>query len=143
MYQDECPLVPHLTKSVLLYDFHPRSGRTVSSSQVLQERRSEVLGYMRAVGKGVSFTKSNPQEAYKIIAKDIGVKPEEIPAQLAGIRVMDIEGNKTIPFNANHSLSLVKSLRAATETLKSLGKTRNPNPVDAATLIDDSLIKSL
>lgn len=109
--------------------------------EVLEQRREEVLAYMRAVGKGVDLAKSNPDEAADIIAEKLGVTPEEIPAQLAGIRTFDIEGNKQQPFNASDPLYLRKSFESAVQILQDTGKISNA--VDAASLIDDSLIKSL
>lgn len=109
--------------------------------EVLEQRREEVLAYMRAVGKGVDLARSNPDEAASIIAQKLGVKPEEIPDQLAGIRTFDIAGNKEQPFNASNPLYLQKSFESAVQILHATGKI--PNTIDAASLIDDSLIKSL
>ncbi len=112
-----------------------------TSAQVIQERREEVLAYMRAVGKGVEFADANPEDAAKIVAAKIGVKPEEIPAQLAGIATKNIQQNKDIPFNNDSPMSLLSSMKAAATTLHKLGKT--PQLVDVNTLIDSSLIQSL
>lgn len=109
--------------------------------EVLEQRREDVLAYMRAIGKGIDLAASNPEEAAKIVAEKLGLTPEEIPEQLAGIKTFDIAGNKTGPFNPDDPLYLQKSFESAAQTLFESGKT--PNLVNAASLIDDSLIKSL
>lgn len=109
--------------------------------EVLEQRRDEVLAYMRAIGKGVDLASSNPTEAAEIVAQKLGVTPEEIPAQLAGIKTFDIAGNKAMPFNANDPLYLQTSFESAVQILYDTGKISNR--VDPASLIDDSLIQSL
>lgn len=110
-------------------------------AEVIQERKPEVIAYMRTIGKAVDFAEANPEEAAQIIAKKLGITPEEIPPQLTGIRVLDIEGNKTIPFNPDHSLYLLDSFEASAQVAHELGKTSEL--VDVEPLYDDSLIKSL
>ena len=110
-------------------------------TEVIQNRRETILAYLKTIDKALTFADSHPQDAAKIVAKKLGVTPEEIPGQLAGIRPFNVEGNKTVPFNSSSPLSLVKSLYSASKTLYKLGKI--PQPIDAKTLVDDSLIKAL
>jgi len=109
--------------------------------EVIQNRRDEVLSYLKVIDKAIAFAESNPEKAAEIVAKQLGVTPEEIPAQLAGIRPFNIKSNREEVFNSNHPLSLVKSLDAASKTLYQLGKI--PHPIDANTLVDDSFVKAL
>lgn len=109
--------------------------------EVLEQRREEVLAYMRAIDKGVDLAQSSPDEAAEIVAQKLGITPEEIPAQLAGIKTFDITGNQEQPFNASDPLYLQKSFESAVQILHDTGKISTT--VDAASLIDDSLIKSL
>lgn len=112
-----------------------------AQGEVLEQRREDVLAYMRAIDKGVNLAQSNPDEAADIDAQKLGITPEEIPAQLAGIKTFDIAGNKEQPFNASDPLYLQKSFESAVQILHDTGKISTG--VDAARLIDDSLIKSL
>ncbi len=112
-----------------------------AKAETIQNKKNEILAYLKAVDKAIAFADANPQEAAEICAKKLGVTPDEIPAQLAGIHPFNIKTNKEEAFNLDHPLSLVKSLDAASQTLTTLGKI--PQPIDAKTLVDDSLIKSL
>ncbi len=109
--------------------------------EVLQARKPEILAYLRAVGKAVDFAEKNPKEAAEIIGKKIGVAPEEIPPQLAGIRLMNVEKNKSEAFVVGSSLSAADSLKRAAKIAHELGIT--PTLVDGGALVDDSIVKEL
>ena len=110
-------------------------------AEVIQNRKTAVLAYLKTIDKALKFATSNPKESAEIIAKNLGVTPQEVPEQLAGIRPFDIEGNKTVAFNPNNSLYLITSLESASKTLNDLGKI--PKPVDVKNLVDGSLINAL
>ncbi len=110
-------------------------------AEVIESRREDILAYLRAIDAALEFAAANPEAAAEISAQNLGVAPDEIPEQLAGIKPFDIEGNRAEPFNPDSSLYLLTSLESASETLFDLGKISAP--VDATSLIDDSLIKEL
>lgn len=110
-------------------------------AEVIQSRKDAVLTYLKTIDKALKFAASNKTESAKIIAKNLGITPQEVPNQLAGIRPFDIEGNKAEPFNPSNSLYLVTSLDSASKTLNQLGKI--PKPVDVKNLVDGSLLKAL
>lgn len=110
-------------------------------AEVIQNRKDAVLAYLRTIDKALKFATSNQKESAEIIAKNLGVTPQEVPEQLAGIKPFDIEGNKSVPFNPSNPLYLVTSLESASKTLNELGKITKP--VDAKNLVDGSLINSL
>jgi NitT/TauT family transport system substrate-binding protein len=112
-----------------------------TTSEVIDARRDEILKYLRAVDQAIAFAQENPEEAAEICAKKLGVTPAEIPAQLAGIRPFDIQGNKDVVFNPDSPLYLVNSLESAAKTVYDLGKISQP--IDAQGLVDDSLVKAL
>lgn len=113
----------------------------VTREKVIQERRPELMAYMRAIDKAVKLVKEKPEEAAKLVAKKLGISPEEVPAQIAGVRLFDIEGNKNVVFNPKDPMNVVDSISFAAKTAKDLGLT--PNLVNAQTMYDDSLVKSL
>jgi NitT/TauT family transport system substrate-binding protein len=110
-------------------------------TEVIESRRDDILKYLKSIDKAIAFADSNPEEAAEICAQKLGVTPKEIPAQLSGIVPFDIAGNKAGPFDANSPLNLKKSLESASQTIYQLGVISKP--IDATTLIDDSLIKAL
>jgi NitT/TauT family transport system substrate-binding protein len=113
----------------------------VASSETIASRRDDILKYMRAIDKALEFAKTNADEANEICAKKLGVTAAEIPPQLAGIRLFDVEGNKEGPMNSSSPYSLVKSLQSGEQIIVELGLV--DKPVDAASLVDDSVVKSL
>ena len=113
----------------------------IAREKVIQEQKPEILAYMRAIDKAVKFTRENPEETAKIVAKKLGVPPEEIPNQLNGVRMFNIEENKTMVFNPKHPLNVFDSLKFAAKTAKDLNVISSP--VNPDILYDDSLIKAL
>lgn len=113
----------------------------VAKAETIASRRADILKYLRAIDQGLAFAKANPDEAHKICAQRLGVTAAEIPPQLAGIRILDIQGNKEAAMNLDSPYSLVRSLQSGEQIIADLGLISKP--VEAATLVDDSLVKSL
>jgi NitT/TauT family transport system substrate-binding protein len=112
-----------------------------ATSETIANRRDDILAYLRAIDKGLALVKSDPSGTAAISAAKLGVKPEDIPAQQAGIKGFDVADNKSVTFNSSNPLSIVTSLESIAKTLVDLG--RISQPVDANTLIDPSLINAL
>lgn len=113
----------------------------VAKESVIQERRDDILAFMRSIGRAVKFVRDNPQEANVIIAEKLGVEPDEIPTQLETVKLFDLEENQTIGFNADNPLNVIDSLEFAAKTSQEIGLISSP--IDAKTLYDDSLIQAL
>lgn len=113
----------------------------VTREKVIQEQKNEIIAYMRAIDKGVKFVRQNPEETAKIVANKLGITPEEVPNQLNGVRMFDIEENKTVVFNPKEPMNVVDSIKFAAKTAKELNVISSP--VNPDTLYDDSLIKAL
>lgn len=111
----------------------------VAKESMIQARKNDILAFMKAIDKGVKFVRSNPQEANPIVATKLGVKPNDVPAQLATVRTFDLEENKSIGFNPSNPLNVIDSLEFAAKTSQAIGLIKNP--VEAKTLYDDSLVK--
>jgi NitT/TauT family transport system substrate-binding protein len=111
-----------------------------SRDKLIQERRADILAYIRAVERGVKLAKEKPEEIKNIVAKRLGISPQEVPQQLSGALLFDIETNKSVVFNTNNRLNVVDSIKFAAKTAKELKFTSKL--VDAKTVYEDSLIKS-
>jgi NitT/TauT family transport system substrate-binding protein len=109
--------------------------------KALKDRRNDVLAYLRAVDKGMKFAVENPQEANEIIAKWVGSQPQEVADQLKRIKLLNVEANKSIVFNASNPLNVVNSIDAAAPILLKAGKIKKT--VEGKTLVDDSLVTAL
>jgi NitT/TauT family transport system substrate-binding protein len=113
----------------------------VAHGQVIEERRNDLLAYLRAIDKGSKLAKANPKEANDLMAKWLELSVAEIIAQRPKVRTLDITENKIVAFNPSNPLNLESSLRSASNILLESGRIKTLG--DAATLIDGSLIKSL
>lgn len=113
----------------------------VAKESVIQERKADIQAFMRAIDKGVKLVRENPDEANAIVAEKLGVTPEEVPAQLATVRMFDVAENKEIIFNPSNPLNVMDSLAFAAKTSQEIGLISSP--LDASKLYDDSLIKGL
>ncbi|WP_448601963.1 ABC transporter substrate-binding protein [Thermoleptolyngbya sp.] len=113
----------------------------VAKESVIQERKADIQAFMRAIDKGVKLVRENPAEANAIVAAKLGVSPEEVPEQLATVRMFDVAENKEIIFNPSNPLNVMDSLAFAAKTSQEIGLISGP--LDASKLYDDSLIKEL
>ena len=113
----------------------------VTRPNLIANRRSELLSFLKAANQGIKLLKAGDAEAIAAAAGKIGIKPEELREQLTGITLFDVDGNKTIGFNPENSNNAVKSFELVAKAAYDF-KTI-PQPIDVKTLYDDSLVKSL
>lgn len=113
----------------------------VAHGKVIEERRNDVLAYMRSLDKGLKYSAANRQEADSLMAKWLGVTTAEIADQRSKIYILDLVKNKVIAFNPSSALNLESSVRSGGKILLENNKVKKL--AEAATLIDGSLIKSL
>jgi NitT/TauT family transport system substrate-binding protein len=126
--------------------FSPKGTSIIANSilahgKIIEERRNDLLAYMRAIDKASKWVKANPTEANDLTAKWLELSVAELVIQRPKIYTLDITENKIVAFNASNPLNLESSLRSASKILLDGGRIKTM--VDAATLIDGSLIKSL
>jgi NitT/TauT family transport system substrate-binding protein len=113
----------------------------VAHGKVIEERRNDLLAYIRGVDKGLKFSAANRTEADAMMAKWLEVGLPDIADQRAKIYILDIVKNKVDAFNPSSSLNVESSVRSGAQILFDNGKVKKL--ADAASLIDGSLIKSL
>lgn len=80
-------------------------------------------------------------EAIKIAGDKLGVSPEEMKGQLSGVKVFDIEANKTIAFNPSNPNNMMKNLELTVQV--AYDSKLIPELMDISSLYDDSIVKSL
>jgi NitT/TauT family transport system substrate-binding protein len=113
----------------------------VAHGKTINERRNDLLAYIRAVDKGLQFSAANRTETDGMMAKWLEVSVPEIADQRAKIYILDILKNKANAFNPDSPLSVERSIRSGGKILQANGRVKNL--VEAGTLIDCSFIKSL
>jgi len=82
----------------------------VAKESFIQARKADIQAYLKAVDKAVDLLNANDAEALSIAGKKLGVSGDDIKQQLTGVKLFDLEGNKTIAFDKSNSNSLIGNL---------------------------------
>ncbi|MBW4553844.1 MAG: ABC transporter substrate-binding protein [Aphanocapsa sp. GSE-SYN-MK-11-07L] len=109
-------------------------------AEFIENNKDALVAYIRALDKAIKLIKEKPDETAPIIAKKLGVKPEEVADQLAGVKLYDLEMNQTISFNPANPMNLYDSLEFAARIAKETKLI--PQMIDVQSGLDESLIKS-
>ena len=113
----------------------------IARPSLIANRRADLLSFLKAANRGIKLLKAGDADAIAAAAGRLGIKPEELREQLAGITLFDIEGNKTIGFNPENPNNAIKSFELVAKAAYDFKV--DPQPLDVKTLYDDSLVKSL
>ena len=108
-------------------------------AEVVEQRREEVRGLLRALFASQKFIAAHPGEAAQIIAAEFKITPDEAAAQMQGVRWLNYEEN--VQSLARGQYSVQNALQAAADLWLSLGLIQAP--VAAGNLIDESLLSNL
>ncbi len=109
-------------------------------TEFIENNKDALLAYIRGLDKALKLIQEKPEETAPIIAKKLGVKPEEVPDQFSGIKLYDLEMNQTISFNTSNPMNLYDSLEFASRVAKETK--RIPQMIDVQNGLDESLVKS-
>ncbi len=113
----------------------------VTRQKVIETRKADLQAYIRACAQAVKLVNGKDAEAIKIAGEKLGVSAAEMEMQLAGVKVFDIESNKTIAFNASNPNNVMKNFEL---TVKVAYESKLiPEMMDISSLYDDSIVKSL
>jgi NitT/TauT family transport system substrate-binding protein len=82
----------------------------VVKADLLKTRQTDLQAYFRAVDKSVKLLNAGDLEALKISGNKLGVSAAEVKEQLTGVKLFDVDGNKTIAFNKSNPNSLIGNL---------------------------------
>jgi len=113
----------------------------VTRPNLIATRRADLLSFIKAANQGIKLLKAGDADAIAAASGKLGIKPEELREQLTGITLFDIEGNKTIGFNPENPNNAMKSFELVAKAAYDFKTVQQP--IDAKTLYDDSLVKSL
>ncbi|WP_013325161.1 ABC transporter substrate-binding protein [Gloeothece verrucosa] len=108
---------------------------------VLQNRQAELQAYLRAIDKATKLIKAKPSEFTDIIAKNLSIQAAEVPEQMAGVKLYDLDMNKTLSFNASEPMGLFNSIDFASKSAKQMNLI--PQEIDVKAALVDSVVKSL
>ncbi len=111
----------------------------VAKESFIQSRKTELKAYFKAVDKAVKLVKANDPEALKISAAKLGITAKEVQEQLTGVKLFDLEENRTVAFNKSNPNSLIGNLTLTAKA--ALDFKVVPTPLKVESLYDDSLVK--
>jgi NitT/TauT family transport system substrate-binding protein len=112
-----------------------------TTTKVLGDRKAEITAYIKAYGKAMDLYRGSLTETSPIVAKEVGIKPEEVVQQLKGIRNFTLKENLEVSFSPTDDLSIYKSLDMMNDILVTRGML-SQKVVDIKGLFDESALRS-
>jgi NitT/TauT family transport system substrate-binding protein len=89
--------------------------------KVITSRKADLQAYLKAIDQGVKLVTSGDAEAIKIVADKLGgISVDETKEQIAGVKIFDIEMNKSIGFNPTNANNLLKNLELTVQVGKDM-----------------------
>lgn len=113
----------------------------VTRSQLISDRRADLLTFLKAADKGIKLLEAGDESAIALAAQRLGTSSSELRAQLTGIALFDIEGNKTIGFNPQNPNNAIKNFELVAKAAYDFKVVQQP--LDVKSIYDDSLVKAL
>jgi NitT/TauT family transport system substrate-binding protein len=113
----------------------------IARKDFVEKHPKELQAYFRAIEKAVTLIQEKPEEAMPAIAKALGVSVADVPPQLAGVKLYNIQMNKDISFKAEHPMGLFESLNFASKTATETKLI--PQAVDVKAALNPSVINAL
>jgi NitT/TauT family transport system substrate-binding protein len=111
----------------------------VVREQLLKNRKSELQAYLKAVDKAIKLIKAEDPEALKITSAQMSISVDEVKSALKGIKLFDLESNKTIAFNKGNPTNIIGNLQLTTKgaaDFKAITKSINPKSIYDTSLIE-------
>lgn len=113
----------------------------VARDSLIKSRKADIQAYLKAVDKAVNLLATGNEEALKIAGKKLGVTGKEIAEQLQGVKLFNLDSNKSLAFKKDDPKSLIGNLEL---TVKSAQEFKMiSKPMDVKNLYDDSIVNSM
>lgn len=114
----------------------------VVRDKLLQTRKQDLQAYIRAVDQSVKLVNAGDPEALKMIGDKMGgVSVADVKEQLKGVKIFDLDTNKTIGFEKSNPNSLISNLDLTAKAAVDFKIVTQPIKVES--LYDDSIVKSM
>jgi NitT/TauT family transport system substrate-binding protein len=109
--------------------------------KVIETRKADLQAYLKAVDKAVKLVNAGDPEAIKITASKMGVSEADAKAQIAGVKIFDIDMNKKIGFNKSNPNNVLKNFELNLKEGAQMKVVKDGLKVED--LYDDSVVMSL
>ncbi|MBE9178859.1 ABC transporter substrate-binding protein [Oculatella sp. LEGE 06141] len=113
----------------------------VFSNQFIQSSPQAVAAFVEGNIKGLEFLESNRDEGLAIMAKQLGITPEELDGQLQGIQIPDLAANVEMLGNSSNELYMLNSMNDMAEFLEAQGQIESTP--DLSNVIDPQFVNAL
>jgi NitT/TauT family transport system substrate-binding protein len=113
----------------------------VTRQKTIETRKEDLSAYLRALSKGVELVRAGNAEAIALTAGKLNVSKEEAKEQMSGVKIMDINDNKTMTFNPTHPTNVLKNFELTMQTAVDTKLIEQPMAIDS--LYDASLVMAL
>ena len=113
----------------------------IVSTEFAQDYPDAVQAFVKGIFKAQEFLKTNPSEAYAIVAEPLDIQPNEVADQLKGVRFPDLKTHLEMVNNSQSELNLLNALSAMAEFLIEQGQIQTIP--DLASLIDPQFFQNI
>ncbi|HLO47440.1 MAG TPA: hypothetical protein VK211_03340, partial [Kamptonema sp.] len=113
----------------------------VARDSLIKSRKADIQAYLKAVDKAVYLLAAGDEEALKIAGKKLGVTAKEIAEQLQGVKLFNLDSNKSVAFNKDDPKSLIGNLDLTVKAAKEFKIISKP--MEVKTIYDDSIVNSM
>lgn len=108
--------------------------------KLLQTRQTDLQAYLGAVDKAVKLLNANDPEALKLSGDKLGISAEEVKEQMSGVKLFDLDSNKSVGFDKSNAQSLIGNLDLTAKAAYEFKIV--PQPLQVESLYDDSVVKA-
>lgn len=95
------------------------------NQQFIETNPEAVQAFVNGVFKGLAFLNTNREEALSIAAARLNLEPQEVEAQLKGVRLIDLPTNLEMLGDSQSELYLPRTMETMAEFLKAQGQIDN------------------
>jgi NitT/TauT family transport system substrate-binding protein len=104
--------------------------------KAIDSRAADIKALLSAIDQGVKFLRDKPAEAQKIVAKYLGVKPEEVKGMLDGDKIYSLGDNAKLLIEDGSGFASMKRVIDFATSQKLIDK-----PIDPKTQIETKFVK--
>ncbi len=112
----------------------------VAREKFISDRKADLQKYFQAVDKAVDLLNASDPEALSLAGKKLGVTGDEVKQQLLGVKLFDLDSNKTTAFKKDNPQSLIGNLELTAKAAYEFKIVDKPLAVD--TLYDPSVVEA-
>lgn len=113
----------------------------VFRTDYIEANPQAVAAFVEGTLKGLAFLQTNRPEGLAIMAKQLGITPEDLDQQLQGIQLPDLETNLEMLNNPNSDLYMLKPMNDMAAFLKEQGQIQT-SP-DLSQMLDPQFVQAL